>query len=74
MRNTNLIKYSRHKLQILKEEKEEYLNTIPVICCGSLIRAIKRLIENEVPCCKNKTLKNFCMRIMGRMIMTKQFV
>ena len=53
---------------ILKEEKEEYLNIIPVICSRHLIRVIKRFIEIAVLCCKNKTLKNF-----RRKIMTKQF-
>ena len=70
---TTLLDYLDKCYKILKEEREEYLNTVPVICSGHLVRAIKRFTENAVPCCKNKTLKNFCMKIMGRMIMTKQF-
>ena len=58
---------------MLKQERKEYLNTIPVICSGHFIRAIKRFTENAVPCCKNETLKNFFMKIMGMLIMTKQF-
>ena len=69
----NLLDYVDKCHKILKEEREEYLNTIPVICSGHLIRAIKRFTENAVLCCKNKTLKNFRMKIMGRLIMTKQF-
>ena len=69
----NLLDYLDKCYKILKEEREEYLNTIPVICSGHLIRAIKRFTENAVLCCKNKTLKNFCMKIMGRLIMMKQF-
>ena len=68
-----LLDYLEKCYKILKEEREECLNTIPLICSGHLIRAIKRFSENAVPCCKNKTLKNFCMKIMGRLIMTKQF-
>ena len=68
-----LLDYLEKCYKILKEEREECLNTIPLICSGHLIRAIKRFTENAVPCCKNKTLKNFCMKIMGRLIMTKQF-
>ena len=69
----NLLDYLDKCYKILKEEREEYLNTIPVICSGHLIRAIKRFTENAVLCCKNKTLKNVFMKIMGRLIMTKQF-
>ena len=69
----NLLGYLDKCYKILKEEREEYLNTIPVICSGLLIHAIKRFTENPVPCFKNKTLKIFWMKIMGRMIMTKQF-
>ena len=69
----NLLDYLEKCYKILKDEREEYLNAIPVICSGHLIRAIKRFTENAVPCCKNKTLKNFCMKIMGRLIMAKQF-
>ena len=68
-----LLDYLEKCYKTLKEEREEYLNTIPVICNGHLIRAIKRFTENAVPCCKNKTLKNFCMKITGRLTMTKQF-
>ena len=68
-----LLDYLDKCYKILKEEREEYLNTIPVICSGHLIPAIKRFTENAVPCCKNKTLKNFCMKITGRLTMTKQF-
>ena len=69
----NLLDYLEKCYKILKDEREEYLNAIPVICSGHLIRAIKRFTENAVPCCKNKTLKNFCMKIMRKLIMTKQF-
>ena len=69
----NLLDYLDKCYKILKEEREEYLNTIPLICSGHLIPAIKRFTENAVPCCKNITLKNFCMKITGRLIMTKQF-
>ena len=58
-----LLDYLDKCYKILKEEREEYLNTIPIICSGHLIRAIKRFTENAVPCSKNKTLKNFCMKI-----------
>ena len=54
-----LLDYLDKCYKILKEEREEYLNTIPVICSGHLIRAVKRFTENAVLCCKNKTLKNF---------------
>ena len=57
-----LLDYLDKCYEIWKEEREEYLNTISVICTGHLIRAIKRFTENAVPCCKNKTLKNFCMK------------
>ena len=69
----SLLYYLDKCYKILKEEREEYLNTITVICSRHLIRAIKRFAENAVLCCKNKTLKNFCMKMMGRLIMTKQF-
>ena len=69
----NLLDYLEKCYKILKDEREEYLNAIPVICSGHLIRAIKRFTENAVPCCKNKTLKNFCIKIMRKLIMTKQF-
>ena len=69
-----LLDYLDKCYKILKEEREEYLNTIPVICSGHLIPAIKRFTENAVPCCKNKTLKNEnSMKITGRLIMSKQF-
>ena len=68
-----LLDYLDKCYKILKEERKEYISTIPAICCGQLVLAIKRFSENAVPCCKNKTLKIFCMKIMGRMIMTKQF-
>ena len=70
---TTLLDYLDKCYKILKEDREEYLNTIPVICSGHFIRATKRFTENAVPCCKNTTLKNFCMKTMGRLIMTKQF-
>ena len=68
-----LLNYLDKCYKVLKEEGKECLSTIPEICCGDLILAIKRFTENPVPCFKNKTLKIFCMKIMGRMIMTKQF-
>ena len=34
---------------------------------------MKRFTENVVPFCKNKTLKNLFMKIMGKMTMKKQF-
>ena len=58
--------------KISKEEKEKYFNNIPLICSGHLIRAIERFTENAVPCCKNQTLRDFCIKIMERMIMTKE--
>ena len=69
----NLLDYLDKCYKTLNKEREEYLNTISVISSGHLIRAIKRFTENAVLCCKNKTLKNFCMKIMGRLIMSKQF-
>ena len=68
-----LLNYLDKCYKVLKEEGKECLSTIPEICCGDLILAIKRFTENPVPCFKNKTLKIFCMEIMGRMIMAKQF-
>ena len=43
-----LLDYLDKCYKILKEEREEYLNTFPVICSGKLIRAIKRFTENAV--------------------------
>ena len=68
-----LLDYQDKCYKILKEERKEYFNTIRVICSEHLIRAVKRFPENAVPCCENKTLRKFCMKIMGRLIMTKQF-
>ena len=68
-----LLDYLDKCYKILKEEREEYLNTIRVICSGHLMRAVKRFPENAVPCCENKTLRKCCMKIMGSLIMTKQF-
>ena len=67
-----LLDYLDKCYKISKEEKEKYFNNIPLICSGHLIRAIERLTENAVPCCKNKTLRDFCIKIMERMIMTKE--
>ena len=69
-----LLDYLDKYYKTLTQERKEYLNTIPVICSGHFIRAIKRFTENAVPCCKNKTLKNEnSMKITGRLIMSKQF-
>ena len=67
-----LLDYLDKCYKISKEEKEKYFNNIPLICSGHLIRAIERFTENAVPCCKNQTLRDFCIKIMERMIMTKE--
>ena len=67
-----LLDYLDKCYKISKEEKEKYFNNIPLICSGHLIRAIERFNENAVPCCKNQTLRDFCIKIMERMIMTKE--
>ena len=68
-----LLDYQDKCYKVLKEEREEYFNTIRVISSEHLIRAVKIFPENAVPCCENKTLRKFCMKIMGRLIMMKQF-
>ena len=52
--------------KILKEEREEYLNTIPTICSGRLIRVVQRFTENVVSFCKNKTLKELLHENHGK--------
>ena len=61
-----LLDYLDKCYKILREEMEEYLNTIPVICSGHLIRAIKRFTENAVPCSKNKTIKELLYENHGK--------
>ena len=50
-----LLDYLDKWYKVFKEERKEYLNIIPVIFSGHLVRAIKRFTENALPGSKNKT-------------------